>query len=292
MTELSEARVEWIDRALHSLGRERTGTVVVERERPWALVAHMPTVEGRVWFKANGEPFAYEAAALRLLATECPEAVLEPIAVDDPTGWFLTDDAGPTGEVGGVSVLEVVGRYAEIQGAAASVTSELLRAGVPDRRPARLLAVFDRAVAHPEAGDAGARCGEARAAMVEACDRLDRDLADGGARATIINSDVKPEHVFVGPPLRLYDWGDAVVSHPLAGLPAVERLAAASGLPFDSLLEPWGVERGSDLALAGAAVGELIGADVWMRDMPGVFDRHPGALGRAIARLADRLGSL
>lgn len=118
---------------------------------------------------------------------------------------------------------------------------------------------------------------------MDACALLDDGLM------TLINGDVKPSHVFLGPPTRFFDWGDVVVSHPLTSLASVTRLAAASGVAVERAVAPWGVPPDSDRARAGVVLGELIGVDVWMRDMPGVFERHPGAMGRAITRLADSL---
>ena len=190
MSVVSEAQVDWIDAELTAFGRSRTGPVQVARDRPWALVAHMPTAEGRVWFKANRPDFAYEAAALGLLGSVRPDSVLVPIGVDAESGWFLSDDVGQTGSEVGVSVLDVAALYADVQRASSQLTEALLAVGVPDHRPACVLDIFDAVVNHPKAGEAADRCMTLRTAMVESCALLD----DG--HAVIVNSDVKPEHVF------------------------------------------------------------------------------------------------
>ncbi len=260
----------------------RTGPIEVVRERPWALVSRAPTADDDVWCKINASGFAYEAGLLAVLDRVLPGAVPAPFAANE-AGWFLTVDAGPTldpealtGDVG-ASIGDL---YGSLQRASAEVIDELIGAGVPDRRPHHLLALFDRALGHPAAGDATQRCQPLRSAIVEACDAL---TADG--RLAVVNGDFKPSHVFVGPPMRLFDWGDAVISHPLVSVITATRNFESPDVAIH-IAAAWEADVSGDIVAAASVVTDLLLADVWLRDPPTVLERHPDQLERTLLRMA------
>ena len=276
-------QIAWIDTAMASLGRSRPGPIEVFRAEPWATVSSTLDGEGRrVWFKANESCFEHEAALLSILAAAVPDAVLEPIAVEPETGWFLTDDGGPLAtEDDGLAIAET---YVRVVVASAELVDEMLAAGVPDRRPAALPALFDAACAHPEAGDAGERCVQERDRFVRACELL---AADG--RSALADSDIGPHHAFAGPPLRLYDWSDGSVTHPLVPVFNLGRQLDPGPAAARLLTDAWGDSVDGRTAAAASLVARLLGADVWMRVPPEAWVRHPGGIERWVGRLADGL---
>lgn len=282
MATLGTDHLRWITGALGRLGVTATGPVEAFKIRPWSTVAHIPTDAGRLWFKANEPALSFEAGLLVVLAELAPARVTAPLEWSRDTGWFLARDGGPTGSEVEVPVDTAIDAIVEVQQATATALGAVLAAGTPDRRPAVLPGVLDEAIAHPSSGHGGRRCAALRGRFAEACALL---AADG--RLTVVNSDHKPDHVFAGPPLRLYDWGDAAVSHPLADAPFAAREFGPEGAA--RLAAAWGHELGDPVVQAAAAAAELIEADVWLRTSAEGLARHPDGIDVALARLADRL---
>lgn len=283
MTEqLGAEHQAWISGALARLGRSATGPAQAFKIRPWSSVASIETDRGRLWFKANEPALAFESELLVVLSHAAPGHVLKPLHRDTSTGWFLTADGGPTGDALAIDIDDSVAAIVAIQQAAAERIDEMIRAGTPDRRPARLPAVLDQAIAHPSSGEGGVRCAQLRARFADLCEHLTADV-----RLTVTNSDHKPAHLFAGPPVRVFDWGDASISHPLADLPFIEREFGPDGA--ERVAAAWGVDRHDPLAAAAGATAELLEADVWLRTSPEGLARHPDGIDVALRRLADRL---
>lgn len=277
------AQTLWIDSALAGLGRTRSGPVEVFRAEAWATVSSFLCEDGRrVWFKANEPCFAHEGPLISLLDEAAPASVMAPLAVHSETGWFLTEDGGPLAtEADGLAIAET---YVRVVGASARLVDEMLAVGVPDRRPELLPALFDAACAHPEAGAAGERCAEVRDRFVRACDVL---AADG--RLALADSDIGPHHAFAGPPLRLFDWADGSVTHPLVPVFNLGRQLSPGSEAAQLLTNAWRAEIDGSAAQAASIVARLLGADVWMRVPPEAWERHPGGIERWVERLADGL---
>jgi hypothetical protein len=85
----------WLDRATSWIDRqvERTGEVELERTRPWAVVARVPTAAGLLWFKESPPAHAFEPALTALLARRRPDAVPDVVAAEGAR--LLTRDVGP-----------------------------------------------------------------------------------------------------------------------------------------------------------------------------------------------------
>ncbi|MEM9464672.1 MAG: hypothetical protein AAGA90_04835 [Actinomycetota bacterium] len=284
MNDLLPAHRAWIEEALTRLGATAHGPAVATKIRPWSSVGRIDTDRGRLWFKANEPALAFEAELLVVLAHAAPGRVLKPLERDPATGWFLLTDGGPTADGGDMATAEAITAIVEVQRAGAHRIDDAIRAGTPDRRPSVLRAVLDAAIAHPSSGVGGERCAAIRDRFVDGCALLE---ADG--RSTIVNADHKPAHLFRGPPLRIFDWGDAAVSHPLADLPFIEREFGAAAAV--QLLDAWGVGPSDAIVAAAGAAGELIEADVWLRTSPEGLARHPDGIDVALGRLADRIAA-
>ncbi len=274
----------WIDRELSACGRLRQGPVTIRRARPWALVASLETDHSTMWFKANHEAFRYEATVLTLIDGLAPDTVLSPVAHHPEHGWFLADDGGPTAAEQpecAPDPIDVVDVYLRSQRASVDVVRELQTAGVPSREPSMLLELFDRAVAHPLAGNVAEGCASWRSRVVELIAQL------GSMDMVISNSDLKPSHVFVGPPVRLFDWGDAVLTHPLMSCGTI--LDGFGHKAVHHYVAAWGESMHSPAVDAGLALTDLIKLDVWLRDPPAALDRHPGQIEKLLTQLANKL---
>jgi hypothetical protein len=222
----------WADAQMARARITRTGEPARHRVRPWGTVVAIPTDAGTVWLKAVGPTARHEVAIAPILAAISPEDVLTPIAADPDRGWLLLpnggapplgDDADADAIIG--ALLPVMPRYAALQLALAPLVDDLLDAGVPDMRPARLPAVYRELLvgirpwldAHGTAAQRAAwpRLAQLDPWMEDACARL----AASPVPASLDHQDLHDGNVLVADgsaPPRLYDWGDSVIAHPFA----------------------------------------------------------------------------
>lgn len=84
----------WLEARLAEAGITRTGEVKQPRVRPWGTVLRAPTTAGTVWLKASAPATAFEVALYPVLHEHAPDAVLEPIALDQDRGWLVLPDGG------------------------------------------------------------------------------------------------------------------------------------------------------------------------------------------------------
>lgn len=216
-------------------------TVTGEIEQPhdewWSTVLRVPTSEGTLWFKAVSMPeHAFEVPLTALLARLQPDRVPALVAVDVERGWLLMRDGGTRLREAGASVEHwerVLPECAEVQIALAPHRPELLAMGVPNEElatlPLRVEAILERPDAllldQPE-GLTAAERDRALAALPE-LDAMCRELAGYGIPETIQHDDLHDGNVFVdGDRHRIFDWGDACVSHPFHTLTVALRAAA------------------------------------------------------------------
>lgn len=168
---------------------------------------------------------------------------------------------------------------------------ELLAVGLVDARPEALPAVRKALVADADVAMLGEPDGLTEAELSDLAaygatyDALCRDLAVLGIAPTLQHDDLHDHNAFVparpGGPLRVFDWGDAVVGHPfgtlLVSLRVVAHLTALEyGDPEllrlrDAYLEPWtgDFDRPTLLEAARLAVrvGGITRADCYRRAM-------------------------
>jgi hypothetical protein len=203
----------WLAEA-HAWIRERadvTGPIEQPHVVPWSTVLRAPTPAGPVWFKANDASLAHEARVTALLAATRPDAVPTLLATDPARGWMLLADGGERlreaverdRDLG--RWLDVLPLYAGLQIDLALHAEELLRLGAPDRRLHVLPA---------QAAEIGALRGELPL-IEDLCARL----AAYGIPDTIQHDDLHDGQVFLRDGRALvFDWGDAVVSHPFLSM--------------------------------------------------------------------------
>ncbi|MEU2040680.1 phosphotransferase [Nocardia niwae] len=192
----------WAGTVLRARRIEITGAVVETKRRAWSLLARMPTDAGPMWVKANARAFAHEGPLLRLLAYLRPGDVLEPLAVHPDNGWLLCPDGGATAEGFDDGWPALVRHYAELQQSLAGHLDELRATGTPYLPPHQLIGVYRHF--EPRVPGLGDRIAAAAAVLTTS------------GRLSIEHNDLHPGNVFArepGPGL-LFDWGDAVITHP------------------------------------------------------------------------------
>ncbi len=276
----------WVADQLARLGLRQVGAARQDRSYPWSTVIQVPTSPAPVWFKANALGMKQEAALYEVLVRRAPEHVLEPLALDVERGWLLLPDGGPTlrsveGARADLGVWEqLLVEYAALQRSLEPYVDELSAAGLVDATPEALPALRDALLADPSLllldTDRGLSSAErdALVAHAPAYARQCRDLAAFGIPATLQHDDLHDNNVFApaspGGPLRVFDWGDAVVGQPFGSLLISLRFVAElAGLPpgapelarlRDAYLEAWTDDFDRRDLVAAARLAVRVGA--------------------------------
>ena len=232
----------WIDEELEQLGLQVTGPTQQPHVRPWSTVLRIPTREGDLYFKASAPVQAFEVPLLQALMDDFADRLPSVLAFDVERAWMLMRD-------GGTQLRElvndrrdlhhwlaVVPLYAELQIGVAARADELVGLGVPDLRlgrlPEQLAALLERGDVVPEVRDA-IRVRVPR--ILELCEELSSDRIP----ATLQHNDLHTHNVLVRDGrYRIFDWGDACVTHPFlslrTALGSVERSFALADESPDS----------------------------------------------------------
>lgn len=219
--------VAWAQDVVATAGLVPTGPP--EQVRTWNLssIWRLPTDAGTAWLKVVPPFFAHEGDLLAALAAVEPAAVPELLAHDGPRMLLRdvpgTDRFDATGAELAVMVRELVA----LQAAWPGRTAELLALGVPDWRPPAYLPDVEALLARGDTVDAATAreldglVGSlpARLAAIDEC----------GVPDTLMHGDFHPGNLRGdGRHLRLLDWGDSGVGHPLLDETAFcQRLSAA-----------------------------------------------------------------
>ncbi|WP_111766608.1 aminoglycoside phosphotransferase family protein [Nakamurella deserti] len=243
LDEPPDALLGWASPVLADAGFRPSGEPLVRR-REWSTVVRWDTDRGPVWVKGNARPFGVEAALLGLLARHARDHVVPPIALDPVRCRMVLPDGGRTLRESGAATeaawTGLLTGYADLQAAMARHPAALRAAGLPDLTPSALPAwyrlVLDRIHAEPALEallDDGAL--EGLEELVPATAALAAELPADGLPVTVEHNDLHPGNVFAGGGgrgMRLFDWGDAVLAHPLHVLGRTVATAVAE-LPGD-----------------------------------------------------------
>ena len=233
----------WILDRLACAGRTVTGPIEQPRIRVWSTQLTVPTDVGRLWFKENSAPGAFEAALVARIHARSPGRVLPPLAVEASRGWLLSPDGGPTlaehARTQGRPVHPaewelLLTQYAALQLDLATDPDVPAATGLPVLDPADAPTVaadaVRRAVLLPEAhllriDDPTARALLAGVPLMAAAAAT---VADLGLPNTLEHNDLHPNNAFVPGtgPLRFFDLGDAFWGHPLCSVLVPERVMA------------------------------------------------------------------
>jgi len=290
--------LSWAVDRLAIEGLRPTGQPEQVKARPWSTVFRLPTAAGPTWLKANAAGSRYEASLVSALARWAPDQVVPPVAVEPAEGWLLMRDGGPTlqsvlassGRGGDLAAWErLLVEHAQLQRIVETQVPELLSLGVPDNRPHVLPALREDLLSGHSALRLGQDGGPSNEEH-EALRKMGRALAGAcaaldalGVPDSIEHDDLHDNNVFApkrpGQPMRVFDWGDAVVGQPFMVLHVLlgtvaEVAQLADGAPQllrlrDAYLDAWtDVASLDDLKegarLANRAVG-VVRAASWRR---------------------------
>lgn len=207
----------------------------------------VPTSRGVVWFKAARPAFAHEAGVLEVLRPLAPDLLPEVIA-STGKGWLLLADAGETAREHPIDWRSMLHDYAALQRASAAHIPALLAAGAYDNRPAGVVERARALMRYLPTELAAA----VETRLPHVAERMER-LAASRLPVTVDHGDLHDGNVFtVRGRVRILDWGDSAVAHPLFTL----SVADAEEIPWT--LEGWGgYAPGDELEEEAAIVVEL-----------------------------------
>jgi Ser/Thr protein kinase RdoA (MazF antagonist) len=284
---------EWIIESLDRAGLTLMGPIEQPHVRPWATVLRAPGSEGTVWCKGMVSAVAHEPVAISILARVAPDRVPRLLAADRTRRLMLTADGGtrlrdldaPRHDP--KRWMAMLRTYARLQRAAEGAATELVGAGVPDRR----LAVLPDRVAELVAELRPDGMDDLVPRIAKAC----AELAGLRIPETIEHADLHDAQVFVDPDGdRFFDWGDAAVAHPFLSLAVALRVLASTvgvaddsptvDAAIDAYLERWSSLAPLAALRRGAALGRALGgasrALTWHAvavDAPATEKLFPGA---------------
>jgi len=226
----------WMETSMVEAGLQPVGPVEVVEQWPLSSVLRRGTGDGHVYMKAVFSIFQHEISLTRALAAEHPTLVPAVFAVDVSRGWMLMRELHGTeiGELNHERWVEALVAAARMQQGWIGRDEELFAYGAHDRT---------LAVLQGEIGLAFDEAGVPRTRNVSELERRCDELARGPLPQTLIHGDLHPGNVMVdGTELRIFDWSDGCVSHPLFDLPTfLPRCndASAREAMLDTYLGMW-----------------------------------------------------
>jgi hypothetical protein len=222
---------EWI----HAQAQRNSILIIGEIEQPhvyaWSTVLHVPTDQGKLYFKATAPETLYEAALSQALARWFPDSMPEFIAVNAGRGWMLMRDGGeplrasirPTKDL--APWKPVIKRYAEIQIGLAEHVTELLSLRIPDHRLSELPGLFAELLADQANFMIDQEKGLTSAEWQQVKEKAPRlgeictQLAAYGIPASLNHGDFHDGNVLTKDGrITFFDWGDGDVTHPFVSL--------------------------------------------------------------------------
>ena len=222
---------EWIQAQTQNQGILLTGEIEQPHTYAWSTVLHVPTDQGKLFFKATAHETLYEAALTQALAAWVPESMPEFLAVDARRGWMLMRDGGeqlrasirPAKDISPWK--PVVKRYAEVQIGLAEHVTEMLSLRTPDHRLSVLPDLFSQLLAEEssflidqEKGLTSAEWQEVKEKATrfeEVCQRL----AAYGIPESLNHGDFHDGNILLKDGrITFFDWGDGDITHPFVSL--------------------------------------------------------------------------
>ncbi len=251
--------------------------------RPWATVWRAETATGVFYAKQNCPTQAYEAALVVALNDLAARHVVPLTAVDTTRGLFLTPDLGtPLGAEADEDVdlwCRVVAAGAHLQLEVARYVERLVGVGLTTLAPADCVGYVEEQLdsfAALPAGDPRAMLPGQRAAVRATLPRVAEwaeQVAALGLPLTLCHNDLHGHNVFdLGGELRFFDFGDSMLTEPLAAL-----LVPLNVLAHRMRLDP------ADPLLARVADA---GLEVWSEHAPMTELRAALPAALQLARLA------
>jgi hypothetical protein len=236
--------VDQVHEWLAGLGIEPTAPLEIVHERPWSTVIRVPTAEGDLYLKQEEPVQAQEVSLTVALASRWPDRVPEVVAADVERAWLLMRDGGVS--LADAGTIEPFPRalelYGELQVGEVVHAEELLAMGLPDVRLPMVTPAYepyfeeDRALEPHEVARLRA--------LAPRYYELSEQLASFGLPDSIQHDDLHEWNVFVrNGRVRVFDWGDTGISHPLFSWLKPLRVTVGRGVdpePFlAAYLSPW-----------------------------------------------------
>lgn len=225
---------EWTHRTLSDRGIRVLGELQETQVRPWSIVLHAPTDQGKIYFKATPPDSAHELDATAALARWCPAVIPEVLGTEHSQGWWLARDGGDSirarlKETRDLSEWNAaIALFAQLQMDVAPRTEELAALNVPDRRPHTLPAQYTALLTDAEILRVGLDKGLTTQEFA-ALQALSEPLADWCAQLSAFNIPNSLHHgdLNSGNVLKrngryaFVDWGDCSLAHPFSSLRTV-----------------------------------------------------------------------
>lgn len=232
----------WIDAALSTAGRSRTGPLRTHRVWSISAVFTVATDVGTLWFKASCDHFRAEAGIVEVLARHLPGLAPEVVAVERDRSWLLAEPlAGVSDDGAPVDAAEVLSPlWASAQLGSAGWLDELRAAGAPDRGLEPTLAAWKEALTTNT--ELGGLTADERLRLDEVAPEVEerlRELWACGFPDSLGHGDLHSGNVaFDGRHVRIFDWSDGCVTHPfLDGTHLAHWIAGADGASDDAVLQ-------------------------------------------------------
>ena len=222
---------DWIQAETQRHSIRITGEIEQPHMYAWSTVLHIPTNQGKLFFKATAPETIYEAALTQALANWFPDCMPELVAVEAGRGWMLMRDGGeqlrasirPTKDI--TPWQPVILRYAEVQVGLAEHLTELLSLRLPDNRLSMLPSLFTQLLADEqslmidqEKGVTSTEWKEVKGKL-RRLEEICRDLAAFGIPESLNHGDFHDGNVLVKDGrITFFDWADASVTHPFTSL--------------------------------------------------------------------------
>ncbi|WBC10072.1 aminoglycoside phosphotransferase family protein [Micromonospora sp. WMMA1947] len=288
--------VAWATGELRRLGRRVTA---VAQQRTWNLSAiwRLDTDRGPAWLKQL-PPFARHEPTVLAFPVGTNSLINGPVvlAADGEGRMLLADVPGADRYGAGEGErAAVAAEHHSVQWRACGVVGELVAAGVPDLRGARLAGWIHERLAGYDVS--------AAADLLDGLDRRLRQVGDCGLPDTLVHGDLHPGNVRGDDGHRtVIDWADSFVGHPAFDILRLTEAADAADRLVDAWARRWRVDvpgsdprRAVDLLrpvapLRLAAVYAMFLAAIEPGEHPYHVHDVPAALARAaaVARAAAR----
>jgi hypothetical protein len=188
----------------------------VVHDRPWSTVLRVATADGDLYLKQCAPVQAFEVPLTMTLAARWADRVPEIVAADAGRAWLLMHDGGaPLSESETIDPLVSALRlYGELQLAETVHVDEFLAIGLPDVRLPVIAPAYEPFLErdHGLEPDEAARL----RALAPRYRALCSELEKFGFPASIQHDDLREGNVYVlDGRVRIFDWGDSSVAHPL-----------------------------------------------------------------------------
>jgi hypothetical protein len=221
----------WVETQLNPLGAQLAGSGESVHLRAWSTVIRFPTNAGYFYFKAGSANQHFEAGIMKELTRAGGHLVLNPVAVNEKEGWLLLPEGGQrlrefhAGQPVSSDWVALLSRYAQFQIEIAPQAQKLIEAGVPNRMlaslPTEMADLLASSTLTQVANLGGLTKNELQQLRFSKSnfETLVEDLANIGIPASIEHGDLHDGNVFYdGKNFRIFDWGDASLSHPFISL--------------------------------------------------------------------------